>query len=176
MTDTFDALVEQLGDRPFRWEAVQRLMQAGPDATPALRRGLSHAYASVRVGCCKVLDHHLDNDAVPDLLANVSHPNRKVRAWALHALACDRCKEGDCRPGAADVVPLMLDRLTNDPSARVRRMALLLGLQYLDEAPVVRALGRAALEDPHERTRRLARVLCEQVVKRDPSQIVAAFA
>src|SRR5205814_1203788 len=108
---TYEALVEQLAGGPTRRAAMQTLMDAGPAATPALRAGLDHRHASVRVGCCFVLDHYLDDAAVPELLANVGHKNRKVRAWALHALACDRCKEGDCRPGADDVVPLVVDRL-----------------------------------------------------------------
>jgi hypothetical protein len=123
--DTYDALVEQLADRTTRGASRRALMEAGPAATSALRRGLAHRHASVRVGCCFVLDHHLDDAAVPELVVNVGHKNRKVRAWALHALACDRCKEGDCRPGAADIIPLVVDRLANDPSTRVRRMAAL---------------------------------------------------
>lgn len=161
-SEQYERWVEELADRPTRWPAVRHLMEAGAPATPALRAGLSHRHASVRQACCVVLDHHLDNDAVPELLANVAHRNRKVRAWALHALACDRCKEGDCRPGATDVVPIVLDRLANDPSARVRRMAVLLGLQYLDETSVVAALAQAALDDPHPRVSRMARSVVER--------------
>jgi hypothetical protein len=45
-----------------------------------------------------VLDHHMDEAALPDLIENLHHENEMVRAWAMHALACDRCKEGSCRP------------------------------------------------------------------------------
>jgi hypothetical protein len=148
--------VARLADVSTRWPAVQTLMAAGPAATPAVRAGLSHRHASVRVACCFVLDHQLDLAAIPELLANVAHRNRKVRAWALHALACDRCKEGDCRPGAGDVVPLVLDRLVNDPSARVRRMAVGLASEYLQEPGVAATLGRVSREDPHLRVRRMA--------------------
>lgn len=148
--------VEELAERDTRWQAVRKLMGAGPAATPALRAGLSHQHASVRSGCCIVLDHHLDTDAVPELLANVSHRNRKVRAWALHALACDRCKEGDCRSGADDVLPLVLDLMANDPSAKVRRMAVGLGVEYLREPGVGEAIARAARDDPHPKVRRFA--------------------
>jgi len=155
--DTYGNLVEQLAHRTTRGPAKRALMEAGAAATPALRRGLSHRHASVRVGCCVVLDHHLDEAAVPELLANVGHKNRKVRAWALHALACDRCKEGDCRPGAADVVPLVADRLANDPSTRVRKMAAILAAQYLDSADIRAALEAAAANDPHSLVRGHAR-------------------
>ena len=166
--------VEELADPPSRWTAIQKLMDVGSEATPALRAGLSHRHASVRQACCVVLDHHLDTDAVPELLANVAHRNRKVRAWALHALACDRCKEGDCRPGATDVVPVVLDRLVHDPSARVRRMAVLLGLQYLGDSGVVRALAEAALADPHPRVRRLARLIVEKRAGASPEALIGS--
>jgi len=148
--------VERLADITTRWPAIQALMAAGPAATPALRAGLSHRHASVRRACCVVLDHYLDDAAVPELLANVAHRNRKVRAWALHALACDRCKEGDCRPGAGEVVPLVLDRLDHDPSARVRRMAVVLASEYLDAPGIAAALARVSNDDPHPTVRRLA--------------------
>lgn len=154
--DRYENWVEELAEGDTRWRALNSLMEAGRDATPALRSGLAHRHASVRRACCMVLDHHLDADAVPELLANVGHRNRRVRAWALHALACDRCKEGDCRPGPSGVVPVVIDRLANDPSSRVRRMAVILGLQYLDEAGVADALARAAIGDPHPRVARLA--------------------
>ena len=46
---------------------------------------------------------------------NLDHPEGMVRAWALHALACDRCKEGECRLGEDDVVPIALRMLREDP-------------------------------------------------------------
>ena len=47
-------------------------------------------------------------------------PKAKVRLWAVHSLACDRCKPGG---NPVDVVPLLLERLEFDESIRVRRMA-----------------------------------------------------
>ena len=155
--DTYEALVEQLAEKATRGAARRALMSAGPAATAALRAGLAHQHASVRVGCCFVLDHHLDDAAVPELLANVGHKNRKVRAWALHALACDRCKEGDCRPGEGDVVPLVIDRLAHDQSTRVRKMAAILAGQYVDVPAVRAALEAAAASDPHSLVRGHAR-------------------
>lgn len=160
--ESYDALVEQLADKATRGPATRALMEAGPAATPALRAGLSHQHASVRVGCCFVLDHHLDDAAVPELLANVAHRNRKVRAWALHALACDRCKEGDCRPGAGDVVPLVVDRLAHDQSTRVRKMAAILAGQYVEVPEVRTALEAAAAGDPHSLVRNHARRFLSQ--------------
>src|ERR1043166_6679100 len=111
--------------------AQRALMQAGTAATPALRRGLQHHNPDVRVGCEIVLDHYLDEAAVPDLVANLAHEDYRVREWALHALVCERCKEGECHPGENDTIPLALKLLSADPSRRVRVQAVhLLGRAY----------------------------------------------
>lgn len=99
-------------------------MEAGPLAADALRWGLHHKDPAVRVGCCVVLDHYLDERALPDLTANLDHPNEEVRAWALHALACDRCKEGECRPEEENTMPIALKMLRDDQSRRVRAQAV----------------------------------------------------
>lgn len=43
-----------------------------------------------------------------------------VRLWAVHSISCLHCKEYSC---PLDLVPLLLDRLANDPATRVRKMA-----------------------------------------------------
>ena len=65
----------------------------------------------------------MDKAALPDLQANVDHPHAGVRNWAIHALACDRCKEGACRPGEEDIIPLVTEALLHDPNRRVRQPA-----------------------------------------------------
>ncbi len=37
-------------------------------------------------------DDDPDYDAVPELIENLEHPHPEVRAWALHAMACEPCK------------------------------------------------------------------------------------
>src|SRR5262245_17021418 len=98
--------VEDLAIRHRAKQALRGLMAAGSLATPALLHGLYHSEPEVRIGCCKVLDHHMDEAALPELLENLHHENEMVRAWAMHALACDRCKEGTCRPGEDQVLPI----------------------------------------------------------------------
>lgn len=122
MTD-LDLAVEHLGVPHRAKDARWTLMLAGADAVPALKRGLSHENPRVREGCCVVLDHHLEEDCLPDLMANLDHPDEAVRGWAIHALACDRCKEGSCRPSEGDVVPIVIRMLLEDPSTRVRAHA-----------------------------------------------------
>jgi hypothetical protein len=122
----FDLAVEHLGVPHRAKEARWTLMLGGADAVPALKRGLGHDNPRVRELCCVVLDHHLEEDCIPDLRANLSHEDDSVRAWAIHALACDRCKEGSCRPGEDDTMPVAVRMMLEDPSARVRAMAIAL--------------------------------------------------
>jgi hypothetical protein len=96
---TLNDLVEDLGVKHRAKAALRELTAQGPAATRALQRGLSHENPAVSVGCCAVLDHHLEAWAIPDLLANVAHDDARVRRWAMHALACDRCKQGHCQTG-----------------------------------------------------------------------------
>src|SRR5947208_16632545 len=97
-TVDFDRIVDDLA-------IEQRAhMAAGTTATPAVRRGLRHAVPAVRARCCAVLDHFLDADAIPELVENLDHEDPWVRMGAIHALGCDRCKEGECRPMEHDVI------------------------------------------------------------------------
>jgi len=137
--------------------AFRRLMAAGTECTPALKRGLSHEDARVRSGCCRVLDHYLDKEAIPELITNLKHENSEVRASALHALACDRCKKGVCRPGEGDSVPLAIEMLQQDPSRGVRMQAVdLLGPSVHRSEQALQAIETAFREDPHPAVRKVA--------------------
>ena len=153
----YDRLVEELAIKHRAKAAQACLMAAGPAASEALRRGLLNDNPDVRVGCCVVLDHHLDEAALPELMANLDHPEDKVRMWALHALACDRCKEGACRPGEDDVIPTAMRMLAEDRSRRVRTMAVqMLGPAAPRRADVSAALERARDTDSHPVVRKVA--------------------
>ena len=154
---SLDDLVQDLGVRHRSKAARRELMRRGPEATRALQRGLSNSNPAVRVGCCVVLDHHLDALAIPDLLVNVTHEDAQVRRWAMHALACDRCKEGECRPGENDTVPLAMQMLTDDVDYQARTAAVhALGPSAHTRDDVVRALQRAHAHDPHPLVRKVA--------------------
>ena len=149
--------VEDLAVKHRAPAALRHLMAAGPLATPALREGLRHRNPAVRVGCCKVLDHFLDDAAVPELIANLTHEDERVRAWALHALACDRCKEGECRPGEDDVLPIAIRLLAEDESRWVRQLAAgMLGPAVHRNDAVRSALEHARDHDPHPVVRKIA--------------------
>lgn len=153
----YERLVACLGVAHRSKEARTRLLRAGHDALSALRRGLRDPDPQVRVGCCIVLDHHLEEEAVPDLIDNLRHEHADVRAWALHALACDRCKEGACRPAEDLVVSLAAAMLENDPSDKVReRAAGLLGPAVHRSADALAALRRAHRDDACAVVRKIA--------------------
>lgn len=159
MSPSFDPerLVEDLALVHREKQALRGLMAAGPAATPALRRGLRHAQSRVRVGCCKVLDHFMDAEAVPELIQNLDHPDAEVRLWAVHALACDRCKEGECRPGEDQAIPIAAHMLADDESRHVRSMAAhMLGPSVYRSAAARAALERARDTDPHPMVRKVA--------------------
>ena len=153
----FARWVEELGIAHRAQAALRGLMDAGPRATPLVRQGLQHPNPDVRVGCCKVLDHFLDESALPELIENLAHPDEEVRSWALHALACDKCKEGVCRPGEADVIPIAVQMLLTDKSRRVRQMAAgLLGPSVHRRPDVLQALEQARQQDEHPVVRKIA--------------------
>jgi HEAT repeat protein len=149
--------VEDLAVKHRAPEALRTLMAAGVLATPALLEGLRHAEAAVRIGCCKVLDHYLDEAALPALIENLQHEDEMVRAWAMHALACDKCKEGACRPGEDEVLPIAARMLLEDKSRQVRQMAAgVLGPSVHRRPDVLRALEYARDHDPHPVVRKIA--------------------
>jgi hypothetical protein len=129
--DDHFAWVERLAIPHHYKEAMWHLILSGPDALPVVRAGLAHDDPVIRRGCTQVLDHLVDDDALADLVEMVNDEDEQVRAWALHALACDRCKENGCTPSMKDVLPAALDRLRNDDSYHVRAHALGVVGQYV---------------------------------------------
>jgi HEAT repeat protein len=156
-TAPYERLIEDLALKHREKAALRQLMAAGMSATPAVRRGLRHSDPDVRVGCCRVLDHFMDAAALPELMANLTNEDDRVRSWAMHALACDRCKEGVCRPGEDDVVPIAIRMLLEDESRFVRKSAAgLLGPAVHRRRDVCEALERARDHDPDPLVRKVA--------------------
>ena len=78
----------------------------------------------VRRVCTAILDHLVDEASVPDLVAALDDEDVGVCRRALHALACDQCKENACRPGEDLWVPRALEFMRNHPNADVRAGAI----------------------------------------------------
>lgn len=117
-------IIEALA-KPYKAaSAYRQLLDAGLEALPAVRAGLRHDSPDVRLHCCRFLDRHLSPDTLPDLMRMLDDGDERVKCSALHTLACDRCKEGACRPEEADVLPKAMELLAHDPNAHVRAMAI----------------------------------------------------
>jgi hypothetical protein len=150
-------LIKQLAIPHHAKTAYRKLFEMGFTVVPAVQEGLRHENASVRYYCCSLLDHFLVPEALEDLIGMVRDPNPKVRVMALHTLACDRCKEGDCRPAEAKVLPEALRILNEDDDAHVRAMAVEVVGQYVHTNKVAeQALVEANKKDVSSTVRKKA--------------------
>jgi HEAT repeat protein len=155
--DDLRKVVNLLGDpiraRPAYWQ----LIGCNADALPAVRDGLREANPDVRMWCTKLLDHLVDQDALGDLVAMLDDPDDRVRADALHALACERCKDNECQPDKAAVLPKAIALLDGDPSPHVRAVACgLVGRWVHTDEIACAALLRAHADDPAPAVRKKA--------------------
>ena len=125
-----EALIAKLAIDHHAKAAYRQLLSKGLEILPFILEGLKHDNAQLRYYCCSLLDHLLIPEALTDLIGAVDDPDPKVRTMALHALACERCKEGDCRPAEADILPKALHILHEDIDAHVRAMAIEVVGQY----------------------------------------------
>jgi HEAT repeat protein len=143
-TDLVHSLGESSAGSPAdstgRFEAYQALVSLGAAALPALREGLRNEDWQVRRWCAICLDQVADADALRDLVPLLRDPKSKVRLWAVHALACDHCKDDVRCP--VDVVPLLIERIETDDSIRVRRMAVIMLTTDFADARAVPVLER----------------------------------
>jgi HEAT repeat protein len=149
------AWVERLAIPHHQREAVWHLILSGPPALDAVRAGLAHDDPAVRRGCTDVLDHLVDDAALEDLVAMVTDDDAEVRVKALHALACDRCKENGCSPSISSVLPAAIDRIRNDDDPHVRAMAIgAIGRWVIERA--LAAVQHAHAHDPSPAVRKKA--------------------
>jgi HEAT repeat protein len=153
----YDGWVSQLGVSSSRQRAKAHLVTAGPPALPALRRGLVHRKAIVRQLCVRLFDQLVDEASLPDLVLALEDEDLGVRTRAMHALACDRCKQDACRPAEDVWVPMALDWL-NDPDPDLRASAIdALGKVAGHRPEVGEALAAASERDPDQGLRSMAR-------------------
>ena len=131
-------------------------MGSGAAAVPAIRRGLEHPDAAVRRACVNLLDQLVDEASVPALVAALRDPDVAVRCRALHALACDTCKQGACRPGEDLWVPAAIGFLRDaDPDLRAAAIDAL-GKVARHRTDAADAVVAAASRDPDRGLRGMA--------------------
>jgi HEAT repeat protein len=153
----FDGWVAQLGNSERRQRAKIYLRDAGQPALPAVRRGMHHTKPIVRRLCASILDHLADEDAFIDLVEALDDEDPEVLKRALHALACDQCKDNACRPGEELFVPRALEFL-HHPNADVRASAIdTLGKVVARRPDVADALAEVAQHDRDAGLRGMAR-------------------
>lgn len=153
----FDGWVAQLANSERRQRAKIYLRGAGRPALAAVRRGMHHPKPIVRRLCASILDHLADDATLADLVAALDDDDAEVVKRALHALACDRCKEDDCRPGEHLFVPRALE-LLHHPDPDIRASAIdTLGKVAPRRPDVADALAEIAQQDRDARLRGMAR-------------------
>lgn len=156
--NTASDLLHQLSIPHHAPAAYRALFALGFAGVPIAREGLQHENTAVRQFCCAFLDHFLVPEALPDLIAMLADPAPSVRQMTLHTLACERCKEGACRPEEATVLPPALRLLGEDSNAHVRAMAIEVIGQYVHTNPqAVQALITAGASDASPAVRKKAR-------------------
>lgn len=150
-------LINQLAVRHRAPTAYRTLFAMGFAVVPVVLAGLRHESAAVRNYCCKLLDHFLVSEALGDVLGMLHDADPLVRQSALHTLACDRCKQGACRPIEAEVLPEALRLLREDGDPHVRAMAIEVVGQYVHTNPIAeRALVDANTNDRSPAVRKKA--------------------
>lgn len=118
---TPEELVAEFAHGTKRMPAFLALCGLGSAALPAIRKGFTDANWHVRHWCAVVADNFADPETLQALVPLLEDPKSQVRVWAVHALTCDLCK-GESR--VFDAVPLLLTRIAEDESIKVRRQAV----------------------------------------------------
>lgn len=114
-------LVAEFAHGPNRFPAFLSLYGRGHAALQAVREGLRSDDWNIRRWCALFVDNFADGDTLRALVPLLEDPKAQVRAWAVHSLACEVCKDG---PNPIDAVPLLLERIERDDSLKVRRQAV----------------------------------------------------
>ena len=107
---------------PGRMGKANRGQPVSKQKLEALIWGLYHRNAAVRWVCLEHLDAHPDASAVPHILKKLEDPVPRVRWHAVHALACDACKDGDSFL-SAKVITRLEGVSQTDESKKVRGYA-----------------------------------------------------
>jgi HEAT repeat protein len=153
----FDGWVAQLAHPQWRPDAKAHLLAAGADGLPAVRRGMENPKPIVRRMCASLLDKLADDAAFVDLVAALDDDDPQVLKRALHALACDQCKDTECRPGEDMFVPRALELLRHaNPDIRASAIDTL-GTVAPRRPDVAAALAEAAEHDGDTGLRGMAR-------------------
>ena len=110
----------------------------------------------VRRTCVSILDHLVDDESLPKLVAALDDPDPEVCKRALHALACDQCKDGACRPGEDLFVPRAIEIARHHVNPDLRAGAIDTLGKVVRRADVAAVLALIADTDPDAGLRAMA--------------------
>ncbi len=149
---TPDELVAEFASGQHRLAAFLALCSRGDLALPAIRRGLTDVNWHIRHWSAIVADNVADAETLRVLVPLLHDPRADVRAWAVHSLSCESCKEG---PNPIDAVPLLLERIERDSHLKVRRQAVAMLAHHRRPDPRVLPVFKKILSEETDHKLRL---------------------
>jgi HEAT repeat protein len=157
---TPEQLVAEFANGENRMSAFLALCGLGKAVLPEVRKGLKDSNWQVRRWCAVVADNFADAKTLQALVPLLDDPKSHVRVWAVHSLSCEQCKDG---PNPVDAIPLLLRRIAEDESVKVRRQAVAMLAHHREPDPRVLPVFKKLLDEEDDRKLRLH---AEQGLKR----------
>ena len=154
MSTRYDELAAKLNGTDF-YTHVLALARSGVDALPAVHAAMSHPDWRIRRGCAAVLGYTDDVESLRRLALLTRDPRKKVRKMAVLSLGLGRMLRKDDRD-PIDPVPHLAHSALDDPSVRVRRVAVLALLLQPPARRVARLLRKVLATEQDEKARRVA--------------------
>ena len=164
MSTRYEELVARLDAADFYAHAVA-LAGAGAAAVPAVQASLSHSNWRIRRGCAAVLGYVDDAESMRRLALLTRDPKKKVRKMAVLSLGLGHLLR---KNGTAplDAVPHLAHSALNDPSVRVRRVAVSTLLLQPPARRIARILRKILATENDAKALRVAQWGLEQQRKR----------
>ncbi len=125
----------------------------------ALLNGVRHPNPKVRYSCAHAMDIFTDDRCAAPLIELLRDPVPRVRRIAIHSISCDECKIAPLQTSAVesgrDLVEMIVEMATADPSVQVRRHAAVALGHFADER-ARSMLDTVLVRDPDRTLRRNA--------------------
>ncbi len=147
-----EELVSEFANGPNRFAAYLALYSRGYEALPAIREGFKQANWQVRKWCALFADNFADAATLRAIVPLIHDPKSDVRRCVVHSIACESCKDG---PNPVDPIPLLLERIEQDESIRVRRQAVGMLAHHRKPDPRVLPVFKKVLAFEEDRKLRL---------------------
>ena len=164
MSSRYEDIVTKLDGADFYAHALT-LAVAGTDAVPAVQASLSHSNWRIRRGCAAVLGYVDDAESMRRLALLTRDPKKKVRKMAVLSLGVGHLLRKNGAP-PVDAVPHLAHSALNDPSVRVRRVAVSTLLLQPPARRIARILRKILATENDAKALRVARWGLEQQRKR----------